>query len=170
MPVLHADADGLGRIDGIVIERSVAIDGPRQTDAQVVIHGRNRIDFDFAGDLLDALGGCNQPHGRVHVFGCADVSTHHYHAILHADADGVEGVAHPVAHAIGGQFLAQLGHQFFVRHVAGNLDLVLNRGNACKLARLFGRFLLEEVHIDRAAQRGHAIGDRDAHIVVGLLR
>src|ERR1035437_3251159 len=52
--ILYGDPDWLARIDGVLVQRWIAVDGACHLDADTVIHGRDGIDFDLVNDVLHA--------------------------------------------------------------------------------------------------------------------
>ena len=63
MAVLHGDADGLGGIDGVAVQRREAIHGARDREPDAVIHRRDGIDVDVVDHILDA--GCVETTARA---------------------------------------------------------------------------------------------------------
>ncbi len=59
---------------------------------KLVIHGRDRSDFEVVDDVLDAGVFATRLSGGVLVGRTVDCSAERDHAVLHADGDGVEGV------------------------------------------------------------------------------
>ena len=53
MAVLHRDADRFFGIDGVPVQRRVAVHGARHREPDAVIHRRNRIDLNFVDHVFD---------------------------------------------------------------------------------------------------------------------
>jgi len=60
MAILHENADGLGWIDGVLVEAGITVDGAILCEADAVIHGRRRIDLDLVDHIFDARTGADQ--------------------------------------------------------------------------------------------------------------
>ena len=58
--VLHRDADGLSRVNGVPLENWVVIDRAGHGHASLVVHDRYRIDLDFVLHFPYAWIGADQ--------------------------------------------------------------------------------------------------------------
>jgi len=54
MPILHRDADRLGRVNRVLVQGWIAVHRARYSQQRLVIHDRDRIDFDVRCDLFYA--------------------------------------------------------------------------------------------------------------------